>query len=129
MPCRDYYDDHPEAYYGPMMKSKDEEISKLRKQISFAESALCEALKSLEHVSSTATKQSDWYDWINYGDAGITKTELVSWHTAHKELDRKHRAALERKIAKETEELRLKEVAKNARSKLTAEERKVLGIK
>jgi len=36
MPCRDYYDDHPEAYFGPKLSSAEAEIEKLKMQISFA---------------------------------------------------------------------------------------------
>lgn len=42
MPCRDYYDDNPHAYF------KDVSEPALKKQISFAESALCQTLVALE---------------------------------------------------------------------------------
>ena len=116
MPCRDYYDDHPQAYF------KDVTEPALKKQISFAESALCQVLAALKHVDSLvetiAPKQGDFYDWINFKEAGITKTQLVKWHKDHKALDDKHREA-ERK-----EKLR-----KIALDKLSAEERELLGIK
>lgn len=116
MPCRDYYDDHPEAYF------KNVTEPALKKQISFAESALCSALAALQHVDSlvetVAPKQGDFYDWLNFKEAGITKPQLVKWHKEHKILDARHR-----------EEERLKKVKADALAKLTAEERAVLGIK
>ena len=115
MPCRDYYDDHPEAYF------RDVTEPALKKQISFAESALCAALHALEHVDSlvetVSPKTGDFYDWLNFKEAGITKKDLVKWHKTHKELDKKHRAE---------EEALLKA---SALAKLSPEERRVLGIK
>lgn len=116
MPCRDYYDDHPQAYYNDVTKPA------LQKQIAFAESALCQALVALEHVDSLvetiSPKRGDFYDWVNFREAGITKNELIEWHKKHKELDRKHR-----------EEDRLKKLKETALAKLTDEEKKVLGVK
>lgn len=114
MPCRDFYDDHPEAYF------RDVTEPGLKAQISFAESALCATLKSLEKLVAVARAAgepqtpSDFYDWIDFADAGITKAALVSWHKRHKETDRLHRE----------QELRTR-----ARAKLTDEEAKALGIK
>lgn len=120
MPCRDFYDEHPNRYFHDVTEPA------LKKQISFAESALCQVLAALKHVDSQvetiAPKQGDWYDWINFKEAGITKQELVEWHKKHIELDEKHRA-------EEAEKKRIAELKKSAYNKLTAEERKVLGIK
>ena len=116
MPCRDYYDDHPEQYF------RDVTQPALKKQISFAESALCAALTALQHVDSQvetiSPKKGDFYDWLNFKEAGITKKELVTWHKNHQELDVKHRAA---------EAIEVKKQA--ALAKLSPEERKILGIK
>ena len=116
MPCRDYYDDHPEAYF------RDVTEKELKKQISFAESALCQALVALEHVDSlvetVSPKKGSFYDWINYAEAGITKAQLVKWHKEHKILDQKHR-----------EEERIKKLKEAALAKLTDEEKKALGVK
>jgi hypothetical protein len=119
MPCRDYYDDHPQQYYA-------DTVAGLKKQISFAESALCAALNALEHVDSlvetVAPKQGDFYDWLAFEGAGIKKKEVVEWHTQHKILDAKHRAE---------EDARAREyrIRNSALAKLSAEERKVLGVK
>lgn len=116
MPCRDYYDDHPDQYF------KDYGEAALRKQISFAESALCQALAALEHVDTqietVGPKQGDFYNWINFAAAGITKSDLVKWHKAHKKLDAKHR-----------EEEQQKQLKASALAKLTPAERQALGIK
>ena len=114
MPCRDYYDDHPEKYY------KDITEPALKKQISFAESALCQTLVALEAATKEINAQAGGtvYDWINFAEAGITKKELVAWHKEHKILDAKHRQEEAAKNLRET-----------ALAKLTAEEKKILGIK
>lgn len=116
MPCRDYYDDHPEQYF------KDVTEPALKKQISFAESVLCQALTALQHVDTlvetVSPKKGDFYDWINFKEAGITKAQLVKWHKEHKKLDTEHR-----------EQERLKQLKAAALAKLSEEERKVLGIK
>ena len=116
MPCRDYYDDHPEQYF------KDRTKPALRKQISFAESALCAALTALQHVDglveTITPKSGDFYDWLNFQEAGITKKDLLAWHKRHQVLDKRHRA----------EELE-KKLRENALAKLTPEEKKALGLK
>lgn len=121
MPCRDYHDDHPQEYYGPMLADKAQEIERLKKQIAFAESALCAALNALEHVDSLvetqSPKQGDFYDWVNVEEAGISKKELVKWHKRHKVLDARHR-----------EQERLERVKEAALAKLTDEEKRALGI-
>lgn len=115
MPCRDFYDDHPGAYF------RDVTEPALKKQISFAESALCAALSALEHVDSlveiVSENHGDFYDWLNFKDAGITKAELVKWHKKHKELDATHRELERRKVVRAA-----------ALAKLTEEERQVLGL-
>lgn len=126
MPCRDYYDDHPEAYYGPKLKDQEAEIAKLKKQISFAESALCATLDALALADCNLTDYEggdrstiDFYAWINFGDAGIDRESVVKWHKRHKEIDAEHRAM---------EQERLKKVRSEALKKLSDEEKKVLGI-
>jgi hypothetical protein len=120
MPCRDYYDYHPEEYF----KSVTEPA--LKKQVAFAESALCAALAALEHVDSlvetVSPKQGDYYNWLNFAEAGISKEELVKWHKRHKILDEKHRS-------EEREKKRVETLKKSALSKLTEEEKRVLGVK
>lgn len=121
MPCRDYYDDHPEAYYGPKLKDQEAEIAKLKKQISFAESALCATLSALEHVNGLTEVPhlpGQFYEWIDHDEAGITRESLINWHKQHKELDAKHR-----------EQERLQKVRTDALKKLSDEEKKALGIK
>lgn len=115
MPCRDYYDDHPEQYF------KEVTEPALKKQISFAESALCAALKTIEGMlvkqGSGDFGYRDVYEAIDYKEAGITEPQLREWHTTHQKLDKKHR---------EQEQKRLKA---SALAKLTPEEKKALGVK
>jgi hypothetical protein len=124
MPCRDYYDDHPEEYYGAKFRHKDDEIAQLRQKVSFAESALCLALNTVEQLLKGIKHdfddqiKTDPLDILEFKEAGITRKELEQWWNKHKALDQKHR-----------EEERLKKVKAEALAKLSAEERKVLGLK
>lgn len=117
MPCRDYYDDHPEQYF------RDVTVPALKKQISFAESALCAALNAYEKTLKNFKNDYDDYislsplDHIDFEDAGITKAELKEWRTKHQKLDEKHRAEEARKLRE------------SALAKLSPEERKILGVK
>mgnify|MGYP003340976871 FL=1 len=77
MPCRDYYDDHPNAYY-------ESTSIGLKKQISFAESALCQTLNAFERVLKEFGEHADELstdpmDYIDYKQAGITRKELEEW--------------------------------------------------
>jgi len=112
MPCRDYYDNHPEQYF------KDVKEPALKKQIAFAESALCQTLAALASAFDDAQMQGSFYDLIDFAEAGITKAELKKWHKEHKVLDAKHR-----------NEEAAKNVRATALTKLTLEERKALGVK
>lgn len=117
MPCRDYYDDHPEAYFRNVTEPA------LKKQISFAESALCLTLNTMEQFLKGIKNEFDDevatnpLDILEFKEAGITRKELEDWWTQHKALDVAHR---------ETE--RLKKVRSAALAKLSVEERKVLGV-
>lgn len=119
MPCRDYYDDHPDQYF------KDVTEPALKKQVSFAESALCQTLVAFARFLYAAKMHTgdpqltlDPLDLIDYAEAGIKRADLEAWWKNHQALDKKHR-----------EEERLANVKKAALAKLTAEERRALGIK
>ena len=119
MPCRDYYDETPSDYYA-------KEVIDLKKQVSFAESALCAALSSLEkYVNLYCKTDANVYDYINYRDAGIERSELIKWHTEHMRLDALHRQ-------QEAEKMRKRRAADkkkaDALAKLTVEDRKALGL-
>ncbi len=110
MPCRDYYDENPSAYY------KDT-IEGLRKQVSFAESALCAALRHIE-----SAYDADPVQYVDCKSAGIKPKELKEWYVNHKALDEKHRAEEEARA-------QAHRIRNQALAKLTAEEKKVLGVK
>lgn len=128
MPCRDYYDDHPQEYYGAKLSSAEDEIEKLKKQISFAESALCAALKAMESMERGMSTGGaiDIFRWFDFKDAGITKKQLVAWQNKHRALDEKHRRLekerLEAKRLADEEKKREEKLIASARSKLTQEE-------
>lgn len=112
MPCKDYYDDHPEDYYRDVTKPA------LKKQISFAESALCGALTALEriideHNSGKRVAYGPAIHQIDFDAIGINVNDLYQWWENHKKLDKKHRK----------EELR-----KAALAKLSKEEKDALGV-
>ena len=131
MPCRDYYDDHPEAFYGEQLADKEAEIERLKERISFAESALCGVLRTFE---DNAMPYPD-YLWtvIDYKGAGISRKELEKWFAKHKALDEKiKKQEIERIIREREQAERQKQITKKrdaALAKLTPEERKLLGIK
>lgn len=118
MPCRDFYDYHPDQYF------RDVTEPALKKQISFAESALCLTLNTLEQLLNGIKQDFDSnaktnpLDILDFEEAGITRKELEQWWKRHKKLDEKHR-----------EEEKLKQIKDAALSKLNDEEIKVLGIK
>lgn len=104
MPCRDYYDDHPEQYF------RDVTEPALKKRIAFAESALCALMRA------SLKLREDIFEHVDWQDCGITKKELFKWQQEHEVRDA---------------EIRKQEHAKKiaaARAKLTAEELVLLGL-
>jgi hypothetical protein len=101
MPCRDYYDDHPEQYF------KEVTEPALKKRIAFAESALCAVLSVFDNCPF-----DEMWTEIDFKSAGITSEELAEWYAQHRARDQKIR---DDKIQK-------------ARAKLTPEEIELLGL-
>lgn len=125
MPCRDYYDDHPQEYYGNRLATAEDEIAKLKKQISFAESALCATLKAMESIvapPNSGINNSSIFRWINFEEAGITQKQLMAWQKKHLALDKKHRAQEKARLEAEEKKKRKKQLAEDAKKKLSAEE-------
>lgn len=105
MPCRDYYDDHPEQAFRDLIEPE------YKKKIAFLESALCGAMNALEkHNLET-------YKVIDFKEAGITPKELKTWYKEHQKQDSIRKAEEAKKKIKE-----------NALAKLTAEEKEILGL-
>ena len=131
MPCRDYYDDHPQAYFGDQLANKDQEIKKLKNRISFAESALCGVLRAGE--KNVGERIGNLIDLIDFEDAGIKQKELEKWFAEHKILDERIRkeAANKKTIAlmKKTEADVKRRKKRQALAKLSEEERILLGVK
>lgn len=138
MPCRDYMDDHPHIYYGEQLFNKDLEIERLNKKLSFAESSLCAVLRAIENAgldvfSSNSTGRSAWRTVIiDWKDAGVSSKELENWFVEHKRADaivrEKVKKEKEARLLKEAKAKELKQKKEAALSKLTIEERKILGI-
>jgi hypothetical protein len=112
MPCRDYYDENPSLYY-------QNTVQELKNQISFAESALCQTLQAFER---TVPGSIDIMSLIDFKAAGITREDLATWWIEHKRRD----AVAAKAAQAKAEKAKLREAAL---SKLTAEEKKALGIK
>ena len=119
MPCRDYYDENPSAYYS-------DTIQGLKDQISFAESALCQTLaafqRKINEQEFDAIKGVTPLDHIDFEEAGIKREELDAWWADHKRKDEASRIAEEEKKSK----ARLR---KDALKKLSPAERVALGFK
>ena len=110
MPCRD----------GGAYDREDEYQRKLdKKKIAFLEASLCAFLTSNERLGFTPGDSI--LNYIDYDEAGISEQELEDWWENHKKKD----AARRKKEEKEKEKQDLKA---SALSKLTEEERKVLGL-
>ena len=93
MPCRDYYDDHPELYF------RDFTEPALKKQIAFAESALCGVLSAFEEMNRHihATERKEIWSYFDYKQMGIEKKDLIKWLSDHREAERKAMAESEKK--------------------------------
>lgn len=96
MPCRDYYDDHPEAYFGPKLKDAEEEIKQLKARVAFAESALCATLKAGDALCEN--RGFNFFVKIDFEDAGITSSELAEWQRVHNARDAKIRKIEKAKV-------------------------------
>lgn len=110
MPCKDYYDDNPGAYYAST-------IADLREQVSFAESALCQTLEAF----ITEVGAANAFALINYQEAGIRRADLEIWLNNHRIKDADAKARIRAREEKEA-------LKKEALSKLTYAERQALGI-
>ena len=111
MPCRDYYDDHPEQYF------RDVTEPALKARIAFAESALCGLITAANNLTE------DLFDHVDWKNCGVERAELLQWYEAHMERERKIE---NERLAKAHQERQAK-IAK-AKAKLTFEERELLGL-
>lgn len=98
MPCLTY----PEQSYVAHPDSQVVDI--LKKSNAELEAALCAVMTACEHRNINPIL------WIDYKESGITRDKLESWWEDHKQKDKDRR------------------IKENALAKLSAEERKVLGI-
>ena len=90
-----------------------------KKKIVFLEAALCAALTVFEKIANENTNVViNPFSWIDYEKAGIGEKKLKDWWDNHKRED-----YARRKKEKEKQDLKA-----SALSKLTEEERKVLGL-
>lgn len=108
MPCRDYI---------PGEQDRRSDI----KELSLIRASLC-ALLTVMEKNMTPDTFDQYIKSIDWKEAGVTKREFLSWWEDHKIEDEKRRK-------REAEEKREKEIRKAALAKLSAEEKKILGIK
>jgi len=96
-----------------------DENRELRLKVSMLEPMLCATMELLreEYMSFQQV-----YGLLNYTEVGVNKTDFVAWHTAHVEQDQIRRE-------REREQRYIAELKASALSKLTEEEKAVLGIK
>jgi len=136
MPCRDFIETHSTEYYGEPLADKDQEIERLRKRMSFIESALCGTITALE-FQNTVVRCSPYpvYGLIDYDAVGIKRSEFESWHKKHKNLDSRYLKEehennivaenLNKELLREANLQRKKKVLE----KLSEEDRQILGIR
>ena len=105
MPCRDYYDDHPEAPY--------------KEELSVVAPALCAVFRAL--AKEKGLLMEGLLNQIDWKEAGVSKKQVLDWWKNHEEQDRLNLERKEREAA-------AKKLKKDALAKLTPEERKALGI-
>lgn len=114
MPCYDSRNDAPAVY---------DEISRERKAHNRTKAMLCAIMQT---VASQNFELKTFLNQVDWRAAGVKRKDLEAWWSEHK-------AADERRRAQEHKERRVKEEKENARkkalAKLTAEDRKALGIK
>lgn len=106
MPCRDW-------------SVEESHTEKLKKERNMLRASMCAVLTALEGDDATFAAVLKKIDWK---EAGVTKRELLMWWEEHKESD-KIRREREAKIKRE------REIRASALSKLTDEEKKILGVK
>lgn len=106
MPCRDEW-------------TEREDLEKDYRELALVRASLCAVLSVLEEDDATFAAILKKIDWK---EAGVSKREFLSWWTDHMEKDRKRKE-------QEAKLMREKEILKEALSKLTDEEKKILGIK
>ena len=90
MPCRDFYNDYPQEYFGFKLKNAEEEIKKLKERVAFAESALCATLKAGNSFCNARGIQ--FFSEIEFFEAGITAKELGDWYREHTARDERVRS-------------------------------------
>lgn len=116
MPCRDYYDDHPNQY------CIDIQLPDVKKKLAFAETALCALIKAVDNIPLASGQRGRAHvsDIIDYKEAGITKEEFLSWMKNHEKQDHDRRVKEEiRKSARKAE----------LQAMLSDEDKELLGIK
>ena len=116
MPCRDWT--ATEVVSG-------EYLSKLTHRATIAEAGLCAILTVMEK-NMTEKTMTQYIDSIDWKEAGISKESFLLWWKEHKAEDAKRRKAEAKRASKEKKKEKLRETAL---SKLTDEEKKILGIK
>jgi len=107
MPCRDYMDDHGPDPQVEVLKDRLNKLSRI-------------ACKALEHIEESG----DGLEILVLKDP-----EIADWWSAHKEADRKEREKEAAKRRAAAEKAAITRRKNEIKSRLTAEELKILGVK
>lgn len=108
------------------LKAKQRRLKEEQKKFSFLEAALCATIRAFAAAENEADEievVDETLNCIDYEEAGITKKQLMDWFIKHKKKDDKRKSKNEKKFALK------KSAEEKVRKLLTAEERKILGLK
>jgi hypothetical protein len=115
MPCRT--DDDPGRDYS----------YELRQQNEMLKASLCAVLTTLENYGFNIFLPND--NTVNWKEAGVSMKELKTWWEVHKEIDKQRREREAAELKAKEEKQRIAKRREEILSKLTPEERKILGVK
>lgn len=112
MPCVSDYGPDPAE-----LRRSQEAVAKREKEERLIKATLCGILTVLEVPGD----QGKIFELVDWKEAGVKRSDAEAWWTKHKKEDDLRRM-------KEASAARKKEIKKNALSKLTPEEKEVLGL-
>ena len=131
MPCRDYYDDHPQEYARQVQRANETKIDEQKRRLDDFARHLCFVCGALEKIGGKNVWKA-LKELPNTEEHGNAAAEIETWWIQHQKDDAAEAARLEakRKAREEIKRAKAEEAKKRnaALAKLTKEERKALGL-